>query len=363
MLDERRQEMKKTLIPVAIAAVTLLAACGNDADGASSGSDGGGESDLSGQQLVVVNWGGSSGEAMQKGWIDPFSEDTGAQIVMDSPPDQAKVKAMVDAGNTTWDIVDFGAATGAAECGKLFDERPADFDISDIDPKFVTDDCGVPSFVAPVQVVYNKELYGDNPPTSVEDFLDVEKFPGKRIFLNWADGQVEPLLMTAGVPADEVYPIDWSKVEEATAKLGDEMTPQDTITAATQSLESGDYGMCLCYAGSMQIAESNGAEFGVIWDKVFAAWDVLYAVKGSKSPEAQWAFMQHVATQEGQAPFYEYSAYSSPLKDAPEVPEEMQPYVLSSHEDEISETYTYDPGWWAENNDAAIAEWTRIMAG
>jgi putative spermidine/putrescine transport system substrate-binding protein len=353
--------MKRKLIPVAVAAVTLLAACGNDADGASSGGDGGG--DLKGQQIVVVNWGGSSGEAMQKGWIDPFSEKTGVQVASDSPPDQAKVKAMVDAGNTSWDVVDFGAATGAAECGKLFDKRPADFDISAIQEQYVTDDCGVPTYISPVQVVYNKELYGDNPPTSVEDFMDVEKFPGKRIFLNWADGQVEPLLMTAGVGPDEIYPIDWAKVEDAAKQLGDQMTPQDTITAATQSLESGDYGMCLCYGGSMQVAASNGADFGVLWDKVFASWGVLYAVKGSKSPDAQWAFMQHVATQEGQAPFFKYSPYSSTLKEAPEVPDELAPFVTTTHQDEIKETYLYDPNWWAENNDSAIAEWTRMMSG
>jgi putative spermidine/putrescine transport system substrate-binding protein len=352
----------KRLVPVAIAVAgsLLLAACGSDSSGDKDAAGDG--ADLSGQQLVVVNWGGSSGEAMQKGWIDPFTKETGVKVAMDSPPDQAKVKSMVDSGNTTWDVVDFGAASGA-ECGTLFDKRPADFDMSAIDEKYVTDECGVPSFSAAVNVVYNKELYGDNPPTSAEDFMDVEKFPGKRIFLNWADGQVEPLLMTAGVSQEDMYPIDWTKVEAAAKKLGSEMTPQDTITAATQSLESGDYGMCLCYAGSMDVAKKNGADFGVLWDKTFQSWDVLYAVKGSKSPEAQWAFMQHVASEEGQAPFYDYSPYVSTLKNPPEAPEELQPFIPTYHEDEIEETYLYDPEFWATKMDESIAEWTRIMAG
>ena len=363
--------MKKKLVAVAFAAAVLLAACGNDSGGGNSGSassaGGSGSSapDLSGQQLVLVNWGGSSGDAMQKGWVDPFTQETGAQVAMDSPPDQAKVKAMVDAGNTTWDVVDFGAATGAADCGTLFDKRPADFDISAIDPKYVTDDCGVPAYIAPIQVVYNKKAFASDPPTSVEDFMNTDKYPGKRIFLNWADGQVEPLLMTAGVGPDDIYPIDWTKVQAAADQLGDDMTPQDTITAATQSLESGDFAFCLCYAGSMVVASQNGASdnIGVLWDKTFSAWDMLYAIKGSKSPEAQWAFMQRVATKDGQSPFFEYSPYVPTLKDPPQPPADLAPFVLTSHLDEIDQQYFYDPSWWATNNDDAIAQWTKIMSG
>lgn len=353
-------QTNKALSAVAmVAAMGLLAACGGSGDSDKAS----GEGDLSGQQLVYVNYGGSSGEAAQKGWLEPFSEETGVQFASDSPPDQAKVKAMVDSGSTTWDIIDFGAATGAAECGVLFDERPDDFDISDVADEYVTDECGVPIFVSMVNVVYNKKLYGDDPPTSATDFMDVEKFPGKRIFVNWADGVAEPLLMTAGVSPDALYPIDWEKVSDAADTLGDEMAPLDTFPAIIEALESGDYGMCLCYGGPMKIAADNGAEFGVIWDKVSLAWDMLYAVKGSKSPEAQWAFLQHVATTEGQAPFYQYSPYATPLKNAPEAPESLRQFLPQYHAEEIQETFMYDPEFWADNMDESIAAWTDIMAG
>jgi putative spermidine/putrescine transport system substrate-binding protein len=353
---------KKGLAAVAaVASASMLAACGGG-DGGSEGS-GGGEGDLSGQQLVFVNYGGSSLDAAQKGWLDPFSEETGVKFATDSPSDPAKVKAMVDSGNTTWDVIDLGGATGLSMCGTLLEKRPSDFDIGEIDPQYVGDDCGVPIFVASMPIVYNKELYGDNPPTKASDFLDVEKFPGKRVFLNYPEGLVEPLLMTAGVTNDEMYPIDWSKVQDIADKLGDEMTPQDTVTAQTQSLESGDYGMCVCFAGSMDIASKNGAEIGVIWEKVFYSWDNLYAVKGSKAPDAQWAFLQYVATADGQAPFFKYSPYISPMKEKPEVPEEFAQWLPQDHADEVKEEVFYDPQYWADKLESDYGKWAEIMSG
>lgn len=352
--------IRKRFAPVALfaAASMVLAACGDSG----TESEGAG-TDLSGQQLVVVNYGGTSGDAMQKAWIDPFVAETGAQVVSDSPSDLAKVKTMVDSGNVTWDVIDFGGATGLANCGTLFEKRPADFDMSAFDPKYVTDDCGVPIFSAPVQVVYNKKLYADNPPTSVEDFMDVENFPGKRIFLNWPEGLVEPFLMTTGITPEELYPIDWTKVEAAAKQLGDSMTPQDTIPAATQSLESGDFGFCLCFGGNMTKAAENGAEFGVLWDKTHVAWDMYYAVKGSKYPEAQWAFLEYISKPEVSARFYEISPYISPMKDPiGETPEEFRQF-LYTYQNPDSEIYLYDPEFWMTNMDESIAEWTRIMSG
>src|SRR5690606_23596139 len=99
--------------------------------------------DLKGKQVVFTNYGGATMDAAKKGWLDPFAEKTGLQIATDSPSDPAKVKAMVQSGKPTWNIVDLDTGTGAMYCGELFEKR-GDIDISGIDPKYVTDECGVP---------------------------------------------------------------------------------------------------------------------------------------------------------------------------------------------------------------------------
>ncbi|WP_191413799.1 extracellular solute-binding protein [Salinibacterium sp. ZJ450] len=337
----------------------LVTAC--SAAGDTSNADGG---DLSSQRLVFVNYGGAALEAAKTGWIEPFSDDTGVQIATDSPTDPAKIKTMVDGGRTTWDVVEIDAAVGGSQCGTLFEKRPPEFDMSEVNPDYVTDDCIVPVSVMAVGVVYNKELYGDNPPTKVEDFMNTEEFPGKRIFYSYPGGTVEPLLVTDGVAAEDVIPIDWSRVESIFDQLGDDAVPQADHVQQQASLESGDFGMCLCYLGRAAKAAENGANIGVLWDKIHLAWDGVYATKGSKAPEAQWAFLQHLATSKGQNPFYEVLPYGpTTLGEPPAVNPVYKEFLPTLHEEEIQQTFLYPIEYWTDHADEAFEEWTRITTG
>lgn len=342
---------------ITVSGLVLLAACGG------GGSDAKGGDDLKGQSLVFTNYGGESLKAAQKGWLDPYSKKTGVKFATDSPTDPAKIKAMVDSGRTTWDLVDLDIAVGQSNCGTLFEKRPADFDMSQIDPKYVTDDCGVPIIGQAVALVYNKKLYGDNPPTATTDYMDTKKFPGKRIFWNYPTGTVEPLLMADGVTSDAMYPIDWDRVGSIFDKLGKDAVPVPQLAGLGQAMESGDFGMCLCYLGRVKGAIDNGADVGIVWDKTYVAWDGLYAVKGSKSPKAQMDFLQYIATTKGQAGFSNYLPYGlTTTGDAP-VKEDAKPYLPTFNEDKINEMYSYDVDYWGKNIEADTEKWNALTSG
>ncbi|MGO4255934.1 extracellular solute-binding protein [Marmoricola sp. RAF53] len=351
---------RKRIVAVVLSVSALgLTACGNGDDGGSSSS-----SAVDGAKLVFVNYGGTSLDGAKKAWLDPFSKETGAKFTTDGPSDPVKVKAMVDAGRTTWDLIDLDAATGGAGCGTLFEKRGADVDISAVDPKFVTDDCGVPIFNAPIALVYNKKRFGDNPPTKLADFLDLEKFPGQRAIFNYAIGGYEPLLAADGVPADKIYPIDYARAGRIIDRLGNKLTLQGTLAQQNQLLESADFAMCLCYLGRAALAEKAGADIDMIWDTPYFVWDNLYAVKGSKFPKAQSEFLNFVATPEAQAAFTEEVPYSPTTPDSkPEVSKTFAKYLPGGHEAEMGTPVYYDAKWWAENSDEAFAKWTEITAG
>lgn len=342
----------------AVAAAMLLSACGGAAsNGAADGRS------LDGQQMVFVNYGGAGLEAAQKGWLDPFSEQTGVQFATDSPTDLAKIKTMVESGNTTWDVVDIDVSQAGANCGTLFQKRPADFDISKIDPKYVTDDCGVPIITQAITLVYNKKLFGANPPTRMTDFMDRQKFPGKRMIYNSATGGAEPLLMAAGVPTDQVYPIDWNRLEGTIRDLGQDLVMQPTLSQMTASLESGDFAMCLCYTGRAALAQKNGADIAIVWDKTWLAWDGAYAVTGSRAPEAQWKFLQYLAGPESNG-YYSYMPYGPTLRDANlDVSLEFRAAMPNFNQDKINEELIMDVDYWTKDVDAKFAEWNRIIAG
>ncbi|MEU9823247.1 extracellular solute-binding protein [Pseudonocardia alni] len=343
----------------ALTAAMLLSACG----GGTSATAADGAASLDGQRLVWVNYGGVGLEAAQKGWLDPFSEKTGVQFATDSPSDLAKVKAMVEAGNTSWDVIDIDVSQAGANCGTLFEKRPADLDISTIDPKYVTDDCGVPIITQAVTLVYNKKLFGANPPTRITDYMDQARFPGKRMLFNNATGSAEPLLMAAGVPAEQVYPLDWKRLEGAVRELGPNLVAQPTLAQMGASLESGDFAMCLCYTGRTALAQKNGADVGIVWDSTWVGWDGAYAIKGSKAPQAQTAFLQYLATPESDG-FYRYLPYGSTITGAqPDVPADFQAAMPEFNRDAIKHESVMDVTYWRDDVDAKFAEWARILSG
>lgn len=352
---------KKLLVGITgLAMVASLAACAPDTEGNASARQGNGE-----QNLTFVNYGGTSMTAATKGWLEPFSKEKGVNFKTDSPSDPAKVKTMVEAGRTTWDIVDLDAASGGSGCGVLYEKRGPEVDMSAVDPKYITDECGVPVMLAPIGLVYNKKLYGDKPPTKITDFMDVKNFPGRRAIFNYAVGGFEPLLVADGVAPDKMYPVDYNRAENVIKKLGSDLTLQGTLAQQNQMLESGDFGTCLCYLGRAALASANGADIGVVWDSAYFVWDAVYAVKGSRSPEAQQSFLSYVATPKAQAAFTKYQPYAptTPSSNLDEVSDIYKSFLPAGHEDEIGTPAVYDARWWTENNDEAMATWTRITAG
>jgi putative spermidine/putrescine transport system substrate-binding protein len=350
----------------------VVAGCGDDeAESGSSGSSttetSGGESgaqNLEGQQLVFVNYGGATADAAKAAWIDPFQEEFGVKMTMDAPTDPAKVKAMVQSGQTTWDVIDIDPASGASQCGTLYEELSPEVDVSQIDEKYMTSKCGVPIMVQAIALVYNKEMFGDNPPTKITDFMDTEKFPGKRTIFNYAVGGLEPILLADGVDPEQLFPLDFDRAEKAIQKLGNNLVFHGELAQQAESLVSGDFAMCLCYTARAAVSAEDGANIGVVWEHMFEVWDELYAIKGSKSPEAQQAFLNFVAQPEQQAAFTENLPYGPTTPSSePELSETFKQFVPAGHEDEIGTPGTYDAQWWTDNADAAFAAWTDMTAG
>lgn len=347
------------LAGVSSLALVLAAACGSG-----SGSDSGG-TDLSGQRMVFVNYGGESMDAAKAGWIEPFSKANDVEIATESPSEFAKIKAMVDAGNTTWDVVDIDVGSGALGCGTLFEKRSTDVDISEIDPKYITDDCGVPVMVQSMALVYNAERFGDDPPTKVTDFLDTRRFPGKRITLNYAFAGLEGMLLADGVESDALYPLDLPRAATVVKGLGKDLSLLGTTAGQAEALESGDFAMCWCMMSRAAISEERGAKVGIVWDHAFTGWDALYAVKGSKSPETQQALLNYVATPEAQSAFAEVAPYgpTTPASN-PELPGNRSSFLSRDNQDEIGGTEAFqDAQWWKDNTDEAFAAWTEMTSG
>jgi putative spermidine/putrescine transport system substrate-binding protein len=65
-------------------------------------------------------------------------------------------------------------------------------------------DCAVGNIVWSTLIAFDKTKYA-NEPTTMADFFNVEKFPGKRGMRKSPKAMLEMALMGDGVPAEEVY--------------------------------------------------------------------------------------------------------------------------------------------------------------
>lgn len=171
-----------------------------------------------GGTVTVAAWSGPSTDAMKKIYGEAFAETGKINLEFDeSGPEPAKIRAMVEAGQVSWDVADLSIA----DCillGKAGLVRPIDYTIvskESILPGFAFE-FGVASYFFSSIISFDKTAFGGEGPQSWADVWDVEKFPGKRAFRKHIEGVLESALLADGVPLDKIYPID---EERAFAKL------------------------------------------------------------------------------------------------------------------------------------------------
>ena len=319
----------------------------------------------SGGSLTFVSWGGAFQSAQQKAWTDPFSKATGVKVVQDGPTDYSKLKAMVQAGNVSWDVMDVDANIAIQYCGTLFQKLdPKAVDTSKIDPKLDLGSCAVPVVQQSIVMVYSKKDFPTNPPTSIADFFNVTKYPGKRgVFNTGAPGLLEQALMADGVPADKLYPLD---VNRALKKLG---TIRSSISwyaepsQSTEQLNSGSVSMALVYNGRAYAAAKAGSDYVPVWSTAFRTTDALVIPKGSAHTAQAEELLNYIAQPGPQAALTQAIPYAPTTLDTTPKVDALTEEYLPTAPANLPLTHVIDMGWWAKNEDLVTQLWTTWQTG
>lgn len=321
--------------------------------------------DLSGETITFYSYGGQAEDAIKETWTGPWSQLTGAEVLYDSPTDFAKIKAQVDSGNVTWDV---GFADGyfvIANCGTLFTKLTDAVDVSNIDPAYLTTECGLPTFVYALLNVYDTTQFGDNPPTTWADFFDIEKYPGKRGMWSWPlfNGAIEAALLADGVAPDELYPLD---VDRAFAKLDtirDDIVFFDSLAQGTEQLVSGEVAMSLIFNGRAYFGITEGAHYAPVWNQALLAWDQLAIIEGSQHVPASESLLNYIATPGPQDEFAKLTAFGPTTKGSPPGADELLTSWLATTPANREQAIETDYSWWAENYNDVAARWQDWISG
>ena len=163
---------------------------------------------LAADSVTVVSWGGAYQDSVRKAFFEPFMKETGDKIVEEEFNGEiAKIRAMVESNNVTWDVVENDSMTTMAACAEGIVEK-IDWDKLGLKrDEFISADaseCVVPSILYATVLAYDTTKVKE-PPTSITAFFDLEKYPGKRGLQKRPFVNLEWALIADGVDVKDVY--------------------------------------------------------------------------------------------------------------------------------------------------------------
>jgi len=276
------------------------------------------------EALTVVSWGGAYTNSQIKAYHEPFTRETGITInSADYSGGLAEIKAQVEAGNVTWDVVDVELSDAVRGCDEglletidpsiLPDAPDGTSAMDDFIPGSITE-CAIGSIVWSTIYAYDSTVFPDNAPTTMEDFFNLADFPGKRGMRKGPKANLEMALMADGVAAEDVYDVLGTPegVDRAFAKLDtikDEVVWWEAGAQPPQLLADGEVALTTAYNGRIFNAfATEDKPFVIVWDGQIFDLDLFVIPKGSANVEAALEF---IAFSTGTQPLADQASYIS----------------------------------------------------
>ncbi len=327
-------------------------------------------------ELVIVSWGGAYTASQQNAYHEPYmAANPGITIINDDSAGEAvaKIRAMNEAGNVTWALVDMVPSDAILLCDEgLLEEvdhdavlaaapdgSPASVDFGDM----IVSPCYIPQIVYSTTFGYRTDLVGDTPPTSINDVFDLAKIPGKRALEKKPIGNLEWALIADGVDPGEVYDVLGTEegVERALAKLdtikGDVIW-WDKGAQTPQLLADGEIVMGSTYNGRLfSVIEEEKQPIAMMWDWQVFDLDGWVIPKGAPHQEEVMAYLNYATDTQrlaDQAKFISYGparASSAALvgKHAT-LGIDMAPHMPTAPAN-AKNTLLFNYEFWADNRD------------
>ena len=238
---------------------------------------------------------------------------------------------MVEAGNVTVDVGDVEYADAIRLCDEGLLEPidaaalPAGADgtaaVDDFLPGALTD-CAVSTIVFSTVYGYDSTKFPDGGPTTIADFFNLEKFPGKRAMRKGAKANLEMALMADGVPAADVYatlgtPEGVDRAFAVLDKIKAETVWWEAGAQPPQLLADGEVAMSTAYNGRLfGAAVGEGKPFVTVWDGQVYEYDLFVIPKGAPNLEGAMEFVKFATSTQALADQAKWISYGPARKSS-----------------------------------------------
>jgi len=314
-------------------------------------------------QIVVNGSGGAQEAGSKKAFFEEFERRTGIKVVTTSPPNFAKLVAMVKAGNIEWTIteLDIEEAIRAEQMGLL----------EPIDDKIV-DRSRFPAEARTRKYIFSRAVYSTvlgyrtdvwpagQGPKDWKDFWNVARFPGPRAMQNRPVDNLEFALLADGVRADTLYPIDVDRAYRSLDRIKKHVTVWwKTGAQSAQLLIDKEVVLGTAWNGRYYAAIAKGAPLHIEWGQGSIKESAFVIPKGAK--DAYWgqrlfAVMTEAKLQGIYANFATYPGLN--LESVQHTDPKIAPH-LPTHPDNLSRQFWQNARWWADNGAAMEERWAK----
>ncbi|MEO0567878.1 MAG: extracellular solute-binding protein [Pseudomonadota bacterium] len=340
------------------------------------------------EDMTIVSWGGAYTKSQQRAYHEPYSAKTGVNIINDDSAAEAvaKLRAMNEAGNVTWDVVDVVAADAIRLCDEglameidpdtMLADAPDGTKASEDFGDLLVSDCFIPQIVYSTTFGYRTDLVGDTPPTDVCAVFDTETYPGKRSLEKRPINNMEWALLCDGVAKADVYEVlaTAEGQDQALAKLDtikDDVIWWSAGADTPQLLADGEVIMGSTYNGRLfSVIEEQKQPVAMLWDaQVFDldGWIIPTGLSEERTKRALDYVKFATDTQRlaDQAKYISYGparASSAPLvgKHA-DLGIDMAPH-MPTDPNNAKNTFLYNYEFWADFRDDIDAKFQAWLA-
>ncbi len=347
--------------------------------------------------VTVASWGGAYTESQKLGYGDPTASKLGVDINwVDYSGGLSEIKAQKEAGAITWDIIDVFAFDTINGCDEgIFVEFDFDKDFPAApDGTPASEDffapmpskCAVGNILYSWNYAYNSKNV-DGTPSTIKDFFNTKKFPGKRAIYKSALTNLEIALAGDGVymgkGGSEIYKLLETEagVNRAMAKIKDLCTDPNGgcvfWSAGAQPPEllmSGEVVMATGWNGRFFNAiVGEGAPLVQVWDGQGLDYEYFALVKGGPdeaNAKKALAMMTNTEMLAGSAKYIAYAPYRLSSLEIIKANEpwykdgktEMMPQMPTSPSN-TKKYFLVDPFFWADNGTELGEKWEAMKAG
>jgi len=335
--------------------------------------------DAAAEEITIVGFGGALSAAEAEAFDKPFAAKTGVTILPEVYlGGLAQVKAQIEAGKVTWDVVDSNFVDAELACSEgLIEEIPISILAPGHDGSKPEDDffeaalhpCAVANYVWANVYAYDKKAFPNGGPKTIADLFDVKAFPGKRGLRKHPNANLEWAVMADGVPKDQVYDVLSTPegVDRAFAVLDrvkDSAVWWEAGAQPPQLLADGEVVMTTAFNGRLFNAiVKEGQPFEIVWDGQIWDYGAYVIPKGAPNRDRAMEYVRFATSPTQLAEFTKHISYGPARASAIALVSEDLKQQLPTAEENFAQGIQQSATFWADYGDQLQERFNAWLAG